>query len=140
MELITDRTYEDVLLQNEKGCYGIGDMNRVEQAVLQLCSLAEQLDMHPALVTKTDWNSPGAFSAQSWPVQSQMARYVQNVHSLCGLLGVDHGQVPESMEKLNYQQANAIEQALLNAYRHIEKIINTYRYSGECFAGEENCL
>ena len=41
MNLITDRTLEDVLLGTEKGHYGEADLNRVEYAVAELYELAK---------------------------------------------------------------------------------------------------
>lgn len=139
MELITDRTEADVLLGNEKGQYGYQDLNRVEQAVQTLCTLAARLDIHPELTTKTDWGLPGLFSADSWPAQSQMDRYLQNVHTLCHMLSVA-APLPETMVHLTWQGANAIENALQEVYLRVQGVLHTYRYSGDVFAGEENCL
>lgn len=139
MELITDRTEADVFLGNERGTYSYADLNRVEQAVAELCSLAARLDIHNNLTTKTDWGLPGAFSADTWPTEEQMARYLSNVHTLCDSLSLKVV-LPETMAHLTFTGANEIENALLSAYYRVQSILNAYQYSGEIYAGEENVL
>lgn len=137
MEFLTDRTEADVLLGNVKGKYRYADLNRVEQAVAELCALAPQLDIYPGLSTKTDWGLPGVFSVDSWPTDEQMRRYLGNVTSLCDLFDIDSGNVPASPNYLNWQGANAIEEALQNVYIRIMGIIASFNYSGELYAGVE---
>lgn len=139
MDLITNRTEADVLLGNERGCYGYADLNRVEQAVAELCVLAARLDIYPNLTTKTDWGLPGAFSPGTWPTAEQMGRYLGNVHALCDAFSLEVN-LPGTMTCLTCAGANAIEKALLSAYVRVQGILNTYQYSGECYAGEENSL
>lgn len=139
MKLITDRTESDVLLDNEKGRYGIADLNRVEQAVAELRSLAVQLDIYPKVTTKTDWTHVEAFNPETWPTAEQMARYLGNVHALCNAFSLKV-KLPETMQYLTFAGANEIENALLLAYRRVRGILSTYQYSGECYAGEENIL
>lgn len=139
MELITNRTEADVLLGNAKGTYGYTDLNRVEQAVAELCSLATRLDIHKNLTIKTDWGLPGTFSADTWPTAEQMARYLGNVHALCDALSLETN-LPETMAHLTFVGANEIENALLSAYHRVQGIFNTYQFSGEIYAGEENVI
>ena len=137
MQWITDRTQEDVRLGTEKGTYGAKDLNRVEQAVRELCVLARKLDVFCALQTKTDWELPCLFSADQWPTEGQMQRYLSNVHRLCEALALKVP-LPQTMQKLNWQGANQIEQALETAYARVESILRNFQFSGELFAGEEN--
>ncbi len=139
MNLITDRQETDVLLGTPKGSYGAEDLNRVEQAVEQLQQRMTQMDLYPGLLTKTDWAAPGNTAVPMFPTQVQMARYLHNVKMLCSLLGIG-ATLPDSMERLTYADANAIELALQQADLRTWGIINEFRYSGEGFAGEENGL
>ena len=139
MNLITDREKADVLLQTEKGRYGPEDLNRVERAVAELSNLAKALDVHYAPEVKTDWGLPGAFSASAWPTRQQMARYLENVAGLCAAVEVS-ANLPCTMENLSFQDANRIEEALEAVYLRIQRILQTFRYSGTFFAGEENRL
>ena len=136
MELISNRTEADVLLGNEKGKYRYADLNRVEQAVAELCTLVKQLDLNPKLETKTDWGDPGAFTISKWPTDEQMLRYLKNVTVLCDLLEINHVGVPQSPDYLNWEGANAIEKALQDVYLRVMGVISSFRYSGELYAGD----
>lgn len=139
IKLIYDRTALDVLQGNTKGQYKASDLNRVEQAVEVLSALLPALDLYPVLTVKTDWCPPALFSAQEWPVQSQMDRYLENVRALVRLCGVETA-LPASMTNLTWQGANQIEAALHSVEERIKAVKNTYPYSGEIQSGEENGL
>lgn len=136
MELITDRTESDVLLGNEKGLYGPEDLNRVETAVREIAEQITALGFALQLPTKTDWGLPGNFSVSGWPVVSQMERYLQNVSQIQKVFVIS-GKLPESMENLDWNGANNIEKVLETAFGRIDGIKQSYRYSGEIYAGED---
>lgn len=136
MELITDRTEADVLLGNEKGKYRYSDLNRVEKAVEDLRELVKQLDFYPKLITKTDWGDPGVFSIDHWPTNAQLTRYLKNVTTLCDLVMVEAGGIPQSPDHWDWEGANAIEKALQDVYLRVMGVISTFRYSGELYAGD----
>ena len=135
MEFVTDRTESDVLLENKKGFYTFDDLNRVEQTVAEL---AEKAGLHADV--KTDWGTPGAFDFNTWPVDREMCRFLKNVQDLCVLFGVDHFDLPATMECLNWKSANAIEESLEETARRIHNMVQSYHYSGEIFAVEEILL
>lgn len=137
MNLITDRTRSDVLLNTKKGRYEAADLNRVESAVR--CAMFIAKDILPAdfnLQTKTDWGAPGLFSASSWNVGYQMDRYLSNVKGLCEAVGIQ-ADLPQSMRFLKANGANQIEKALELVRSKIGKSYKAYQYSGEVCAGEE---
>ena len=136
MNLVTDRTIQDVLSGGEKGVYTHTDLNRVEHTVGVLQDMARSLDVYLQLDVKEDWCLPGEYSPDTWPVESQMARYLGNVVGV--LKGLElSAPLPDSMENLDYQGANQIEQALQQACDRILRVMQTFQYSGEVFAGEE---
>ena len=137
MDLITDRTQADVLLGNAKGTYGYDDLNRVERAVAEIAAAFPRLGIGARLQTKTDWAPPGAFSQDSWPVESQMRRYLGNVSVIRDAFQLP-GQLPGSMEALTWVDANRIEEVLRLADAAIAGITEAMRYSCELFAGEED--
>lgn len=139
MQLITDRTKNDVLFGTKKGRYSAADLNRVENAVAELVDIARKIGANKTIMVKTDWDIPGPFSNGKWPTKGQMERYLNNVMYLCSLVELQSN-LPKSMEKLTYNGANAIEQSLEIVYEQIQKILKTLRYSGEFFAGEESYL
>lgn len=137
MELITDRTESDVLIGNEKGVYSYSDLNRVESAVAELAAELSRMGYKINLVTKTDWALPGDFSRETWPVESQMERYLRNVRSIRNFFPLEgKGALPESMGRLTWKSANLIEMILENAEAKIGAIKKSWKYSGEIFAGE----
>ena len=124
------------MLRNEKGVYGVSDLNRVESAVAEVAVLFPALDIGLTLETKTDWKLPGAFSPASWPVESQMQRYLENVESIRSAFGIS-SQLPKTMTRLTWSGANSIEEVLQTAWARADATIQTFRYSGEIYAGEE---
>lgn len=136
MQLITDRTESDSLLKNEKGVYGYADLNRVEAAVGEVAMLFPQLDIGLDLKIKTDWGIPGAFSSETWPVASQMQRYLGNVVAIRDAFHITV-QLPSSMARLTWSSANNIERVLQMAMARGAGTIQSFRYSGEVYSGEE---
>lgn len=135
MDLITDRTESDALLGNEKGVYSYTDLNRVENSVAQIAEEITVLGYSLMLHTKTDWGLPGAYSASSWPVESQMIRYLKNIEDIRRTFVISTA-IPTTMEKLDWNGANNIEKVLETAFERIFGIKQSFRYSGEVYAGE----
>lgn len=136
MELITDRTEMDVISGTQKGVYSVTDLNRVENAVKEIGFMLSDLGFAVALKTKTDWSIINDFSINSWPVETQMQRYLSNIDAIKKTLSIQI-QIPKTMDLLNWSSANNIERVLQTAYTRIEGIKNSYRYSGELIAGED---
>jgi hypothetical protein len=128
MDFITDRTSVAV--------YGYEDLNRVEAAVEIIGRECTMMGIEFSPVTKTDWALPENFTIQSWPVYSQMKRYLDNVTRIKSIFP-SSVPLPKSMDRLNWVGANNIERVLKISLEQIEGIKESYRYSGEIFAGEE---
>lgn len=134
MELITDRTQTDVLLRTPKGCYGAEDLNRVESAVRTLADEMAALGEHcPPLTTRTDWQFTALFDPNRWVTAEQMERYLNNVRLLAAAYGLQPV-LPSSMERLDWQGANRIEQqlALLEKYIENQKSARQFCGAAEC--------
>lgn len=151
--------------RSNKGAYNAEDMNRVENAVKELCGLlvslpdqlvefaeATQVAWDPlfevpydpelyTLTTKTNWLKTAI------PTVAQLERYLGNVQTLRDALEYETDPLPESMKKLTWQGANAIEKALLGleaaiqAYRdrvegYMTRDRESFFYSGEIYCGE----
>lgn len=131
-QLITDRTAADVERRTAKGVYGTGDLNRVERATGTLAVL-----LGVAVQTYTEWDIPvgrfGQPGASRWPTATEMERYLGNVRAVCTTAGVPLDTLPQNMNNLTYQGANAIEQALQAAY----DVAHRSNFAGEIYAGEE---
>ena len=136
MELITDRTETDAVQGTKKGVYSYADLNRVEMAVEEIAQQIATLGFALQFQTKTDWQLPENFTVESWPVESQMRRYLKNIADIKRVFLIPT-QIPDSMDKLDWRGANNIEKVLLTAFDRITGIKQSFRYSGEIYAGED---
>ena len=71
MDLLTDR--------GSNAVYEYTDLNRVETAVESISAIFPQLGIEANIVTKSDWRLPSTFTVESYPVESQMIRYLSTV-------------------------------------------------------------
>ena len=136
MEFVIDRTEADVLMGTSKGVYQYTDLNRVEAAVAEIAAQFQSLGISLELTVKSDWAPPEDFTAESWVTGNQMVRYLQNVSAIRNLFPVAFD-LPQSMSDLNWEGANSIEKTLKAAVDRIAAMKQSYRYSGEFYAGEE---
>lgn len=136
MDLITDRTETDAVMGTGKGVYSYTDLNRVETAAAEIAREITALGFDMQLQTKTDWKLPDNFAVKDWPTESQMRRYLQNIADIKRVFVIST-QIPDNMDKLDWRGANAIEKVLQTAFARITGIKQSYRYSGEIYAGEE---
>lgn len=148
-----------------KGAYNASDLNRVESAVaylaealrvlpIELREYAENFDVGwdkyfdvpygsdaYSVTTKENW------TIKDVPTPADMERYLANVVKLRNALKFASDALPQTMNDLRWQGANAIESALKNLDAAIVlfkentqiMIVNTagaWAYSGEVFMGE----
>lgn len=132
LSLITDRTRADVANQTDKGFYNATDLNRVGAAVEYIAGRFAALGYACPVTVKKDWLTSDA------PTQRQMETYRQNIVTLRGQIAVMQStpEAPASMAGLNYVKANDIEQILLDLDALIDKLIKSWCFSGEVYAGE----
>lgn len=128
MNLITNRTGGET--------YEYTDLNRVEAAVEAIVTHFDELGIGEKLTTKTDWEPPGDFSENTWPISVQMPRYLGNITKIKALFS-NSVRLPSSMDDITYTGANNIEKVLQIAMERIEGIKQAFLYSGEIYAGEE---
>lgn len=132
LSLITDRTRADVANQTDKGFYNASDLNRVGAAVEYIAGRFAALGYACPVTVKKDWLTSDT------PTQRQMETYRQNIVTLRGQIAVMQStpEAPASMAGLNYVKANNIEQILLDLDALIDKLIKSWYFSGELYAGE----
>lgn len=130
-DLITDRERSDVDNDTAKGSYNYTDLNRVESAVQELAGLLADQGYPVTLDFKTDW------TRTDFPTESQMVRYLENVKKCVSQYTKIPGSttLPESMQDINWQKANTIEQTLMDLQLLTNNMKSTYRYSGTFYAG-----
>lgn len=156
-ELITDRTYSDVIrwrtLRDKgyanmtaeeraewdtaqmKGAYNPPyDMNRVGAALNYLRELLELAGYLPTGVfnAKTDW------TAADIPTIEDLTKYLNCVSTIRDALSQfpTTPAAPKNLARLDYQEANNIEKILLDVDRLITNMSAALCYCGELFSGE----
>ena len=154
--LITDRTSADVSRAQElakklnsgaatveelaewnsvalKGSYDYTDLNRVGDAVQHLAGILTSLGYDCPIIPKLDWTESGSASP------SDMAQYLENIQTLRGKLTLfsDTPNVPADIEKLTWQEANAIEQILVDLESTIKTMLKTRAACGDAYCGGE---
>lgn len=148
-----------------KGAYNASDFNRVEGAVETLLEVLLQLpdDLRDfaeffgvawdtffdvpyspsvlSLETKTDW------TREDIPDKASLNRYLGNVATLRSIMEYETDELPDSMEGLTIDGANAIEKALELLNTEIDKFrqmresqmqntASSWYYSGDVYANE----
>ena len=157
MDLITDRTYEDVAQGNSKGYYNASDLLRVENAAYELSKLYRNLsnllrayaanlnvDLTEALdidydvslienlTFKRDWASTDTFSTEGLATGSDIPTRDDMDRYLSNVRAFQKMlgtsyELPDSMRFLTIEGANAIEEVLAYADRYY----TTYKESKE---------
>ena len=130
--LVTDRTAEDVRLGNEKGIYGMNDLNRVGNAIARICDRLHALGIKADVSPKTDWQR------KDIPSTGQMTDYLGQVQKIRDAVAVYRAtpETPAGMLWLTRTAANDIEKILLDVDELITNTIAARYYSGDLYGGE----
>lgn len=139
--MITDRTIEDVeyakanpdSTEDLKGAYNNSDLNRVEKKVEELYNILKGYSYDDRIeVIKTDWERTDFFKAEDGK------RYLSNIRKLISSYFVknDTPRLPSTMDKLSYEDANAIEQILEDIEEIITNMEQVFIYSGVACSGQ----
>lgn len=130
--LVTDRTRADVDAGNAKGIYNASDLNRVGAAMNYVAARLREQGYDPHISPKTDWMDG------EWVTPADEAVYLGDLAELRKqfTLYETTPEVPPDLEKLNYIEANSIEQILVDIYTLLTNIAAGWLYSGEIYSGE----
>jgi hypothetical protein len=115
-----------------KGSYNYTDMNRVETAVQYVAERLRAAGFVIDPIVKTTWK------VSEIPSRTDMVRYYNNVAELREIIPVypTTPEAPTVEQKLSYQEANALEQILVDVDELLTKIQQAWFYSGEIYLGE----
>ena len=99
-------------------------MNRVAQAVGELADLFNIFFGTLAVEPKTNWEF------RDIPTAAELQRYLDDIRRIHAAIArhVEVPNVPESMDKLNYRQANDIERILQSAVDWLEEYLRVIEY------------
>ena len=130
--LITDRTQADVKARNEKGTYKASDLNRVGAAMNYVAARLREQGYDPHISPKLDWMD------NEWVTPADEAIYLGDLEELRKQFALYETtpEVPPDLEKLNYIEANSIEQILVDIDALLTNIAAGWLYSGEIYSGE----
>lgn len=115
-----------------KGAYNASDLNRVGAAVAYVAGRLNGYGYAVTVNPKQDW------TANDIPTAGQMATYIQDVAALRGAIAVMDSTppTPESASGLTWQEANNIEQIILDVDELLTRMAAAWFYSGDLFSGE----
>ena len=154
MQLITDRVQDDVDRVSQlaarvsagtatetektewasglKGAYNASDLNRVGASVAYVAGRLNGYGYAVTVNPKQDW------TGSDIPTAGQMAAYLRDVDALRGAIAVmaSTPPTPDSANNLTWQEANNIEQILLDVDELLTRMAAAWFYSGEIYAGE----
>ena len=144
LNLVTDRTNDDVISRNEKGTYNAKTLNRVENATRYICDILSECGYYTTLNIKNNWKEDkesnyivGEDRKANWNTIEQMDRYLNNVKKCVSQFAVmkDTESLPETINYLNYKGANIIEKSLQDIEVLVGNMKKEYRYAGTFFSG-----
>lgn len=153
LHLITDRTAGDVArweylhslrweqmtdteraewLTDLRGAYNATDLNRVASAAEYIAGRFTDAGYIVTIHPKKDW------AAQAIPNTEDMAKYLADIETLRTIAAVldTTPKTPPDMDKLTWQEANNIEQILLDVNLILDLMAASWWYSGEIYSGE----
>ena len=130
--LVTDRTQADVDAGNAKGTYNASDLNRVGAAMNYVADRLKAAGYDPHISPNTDWKD------DDWVDPAAQAVYLVDLAELRKqfTLYETTPEVSSDLEKLNYIEANSIEQILVDIDTLLTNIAAGWLYSGEIYSGE----
>lgn len=93
-----------------KGAYNATDVNRVGQACKDIADLFEEFGIEISV------NPVTTFTHTSTMSRAQEARYLQDVMTVKNASAVPTGDIPQTLDFLTYEGANAIEKCLYDVW------------------------
>lgn len=131
--LIFDRTQNDLEQKTPKGCYNYTDLNRVETWCEYLANLLNSYSYPVSVTIKKNWNM------SDLPNTTDMERIRSNVDKIKTAFHA-YTDVPENLNYMTIEKANAIEKILSEIDFLIKNMISCFRYSNTFNAGESEGL
>lgn len=115
-----------------KGAYNASDLNRVGAAVDYVAGRLNGYGYSVTVSPRQDWQ------ASDIPTAGDMETYISDVAAIRGAISVmaSTPPTPESAGGLTWQEANNIEQILLDVDALLTKMAQAWFYSGDLYAGE----
>lgn len=131
-DLIFDRTSFDLINGTAKGNYNADDLNRVAAAVNYVSEMFAQYGYSVPEAVAADWKT------NDLPRKSKIDEHHAKTLAAIGLILYPGkpDKIPETLDKLTIEGANAIERALYELIIAGKNIPDSWYYSGELYGGE----
>lgn len=115
-----------------KGSYNYTDLNRVEEAVAYVAERLKEFGYLPLVPISRVW------SAEDIPTESDLFRYFGNVATLRRAIAVwaSTPEAPSSINGFGANEANALEQILVDIDLVLTRISQAWFYSGDLYSAE----
>ena len=126
--LIFDRTQLDLFNDTEKGNYNYTDLNRVEEWCEYVANRLNEYNYFVDIVVKTDW------TMLDFPTNADMERIRNNVENMKKAY-YSFKKVPDTLNKMDINKANAIEKILSEIDILLDKMIAEFRKCGTFNSG-----
>ena len=110
--------------------YNISDLNRVESNVKTLSDLLNTAGYINTVDTKSNWNVTEFFNV------NDDVRYIGNINELIDVFYTTAEYMPDTLFKMDYKDANAIEENLESINTLLENMIAMYKQYGTFSFGE----
>ena len=131
-DLIFDRTSFDLINGTAKGNYNADDLNRVAVAVNYISEMFAQYGYSVPEAVAADWKT------NDLPRKSKIDEHHAKTLAAIGLILYPGkpDKIPEALDKLTIEGANAIERALYELIIAGNNIPDSWYFSGELYGGE----
>lgn len=139
VKLLAEKAWQDMTAEERaewlspmKGSYNYMDLNRVEEAVAYVAGRLGEFGYLPYLPTTRNW------SAEDIPNASDLATYFSNVAMLRSAIAVwaSTPVAPSSIDGFGANEANALEQILVDVDLVLTRISQAWFYSGDLYSAE----
>lgn len=128
-KLIFDRTTVDLLNLTSKAYYNYTDLNRIELWCEYLARVLNSYSYPVSIITKTDW------TMSDFPKAFEIERIRTNISTLKNAY-FSFTKIPENLEYMTWQKANAIEKILQEIDYLLISMENNFVYCGVANCGQ----
>lgn len=128
-KLIFDRTFTDLLNLTSKAYYNFNDLNRIESWCEYLAEILNSYFYPVSILVKTDWTE------YDFPKVFEIERIRTNISTLKQAY-FSFTKVPENLEYMTWQKANAIEKILYEIDCILKNMENNFVYCGVAGCGQ----
>lgn len=139
VKILSEKAWQDMSAEERsewlspmKGAYNYTDFNRVEEAVAYVAGRLKEFGYISVLPVARSW------FAEDIPTEGDLFRYFSNVATLRGAIAVwaSTPVAPANVDRFGANEANALEQILVDVDLVLTRISQAWFYSGDLYSAE----